>query len=396
VDSSADKQDPSIDHDGFPAAVGRPPHDCGEIFRMFGQEYERTHDMTAKQRQVLRAVASCRTTALGGHRTKCGSCGHEETSYNSCRDRHCPKCQGILARKWVEERKAELLPVPYFHLVFTTPDDLVDYLRMDARKFLNILFEAMSESLLKMFLEKHASIPLVTSILHTWGSSMILHPHLPGVVSGGGLSSDGVRWISTGGEYLLDVKELSKRFRDVFVRLLRKRFPKHPPQKSVIEKDWVVFCKKPFAGAEKFVEYIGRYTHRAAISNSRITDVAPERKTVTITYKDYKNARPDGVPEIKTMTLSAMEFIGRFLSHVLPEGFRKIRFHGLAAGKKRAANLALCRSIFGLPSLQEDEHETQEPKPCPVCGGKMILMDMHPPSGPPPIIFRNETWRLTA
>ena len=371
-------------------------HDCGEIFRMFGQQYEETHDMSSVQRRVMRAVASCRTSTLGGHVGKCGNCGHEEISYNSCRDRHCPKCQGIDSRIWVAERKAELLPVQYFHLVFTLPSSLDDFTQLDARSFYNVLMDASSEELIKMFKEVYGAVPAVTSILHTWGSNMFMHPHVHCVVSGGGLSPDGSGWTSTPEDFLLDVRELSRRFRDTFARMLRRRFPQHLEPAGVFEKDWVVFCKKPFAGAEAFVEYVGRYTHRTAISNRRIKDFDPITGTVTIEYKDYSSEDADGLPELKAMELTAMEFIRRFLSHVLPRGFRKIRFYGFIAGRQRAANIARCRSIFGLPHLIKTEHEEPEHNICTVCGGEVSFHENILPSGPPHVVFRNEAWRMTA
>jgi hypothetical protein len=371
-------------------------HDCGEIFRMFGQEYEGTHDMSSVQRRVMRAVASCRTSTLGGHVGKCVNCGYEEISYNSCRDRHCPKCQGIDSRLWVAERKAELLPVEYFHVVFTVPASLNDFSQLDAKAFYNVLMDASSETLVKMFREVHGSVPAVVSVLHTWGSNMSIHPHVHMVVSGGGLDVSGSGWTSTPEDFLLDVKELSARFRDTFARMFRRRFPQHLEPDGVFGKDWVVFCKKPFAGAEEFVEYVGRYTHRSAISNRRIKSFDHGTGEVTIEYKDYRSEDEDGLPELKIMELTATEFIRRFLSHVLPRGFRKIRFYGIFAGRQRTANIARCRSIFGLPTLQKTEEEKPENNVCTVCGGEMNFHEDVLPSGPPHIVFRNETWRLSA
>ena len=371
--------------------------DTGEIFRRFGQEYERAHDLTGVQRRFLRAVASCRTDVLGGHVEKCGSCGHTEISYNSCRDRHCPKCQGINSMIWVEARKSELLPVPYFHLVFTIPSSLDDFVNYDAKKLYNILFSAMSESLLGLFRKEYGATPSVVSVLHTWGSNMSLHPHIHCIVSGGGLSQDGKRWIHTGGKYLLDVKKLSASFKSVFLKKLESSFQGHLIPPAAVSADWVVFCKKPFAGAEKFVEYIGRYTHRAAISNSRIKDFNPEAGTVTIEYKDYSNTDADGVPELKTMELTAEEFIRRFMLHVLPQGFRKIRFHGISAGKKRKANLRKCRELFGLPVEKSPTCKVREKDPCPACGGEMRKTEDIPPDMEKKfIVFRNELWRNVA
>ena len=372
------------------------PHDCGDIFRRFGQEYERTHDMTGVQRRVLRAVASCRTSTLGGHVGKCNSCGHEENSYNSCRDRHCPKCQGINSRIWVAERKSELLPVQYFHLVFTVPDSLYDFVLLDPKVFYNVLMDASSEALVRMFKEVHGAVPAVVSVLHTWGSSMCIHPHVHMVVSGGGLDVSGPGWTSTPEDFLLDVRDLSSRFRDIFKRMSRRKFQQHLEPEGVFEQDWVVFCRKPFAGAEEFVDYIGRYTHRSAISNRRIKDFDHETGEVTIEYKDYRSEDEDGLPELKTMELSASEFIRRFLSHVLPKGFRKIRFYGILAGKKRSANIARCRSIFSLPALQVIEPEKTEHNICTRCGGEISFVEELLPSGPPHIVFRNETWRKSA
>ncbi|VVB84293.1 Putative transposase [uncultured archaeon] len=371
-------------------------HDCGDIFRRFGQEYERTHDMTGVQRRVMRAVASCRTSALGGHAGRCTSCGHEEISYNSCRDRHCPKCQGINSRIWVAERISELLPVQYFHLVFTVPSPLNDSAQLDAKAFYNVLMDASSESLIRMFRDVHGAVPAVVSVLHTWGSSMCLHPHVHMIVSGGGLDVRGSGWTSVPDGFLLDVKDLSRRFRDTFARMFRRRFPGQLEPAGVFEKDWVAFCRKPFAGAEEFVEYVGRYTHRAAISNRRIRDFNRETGVVTIEYKDYRAGDADAIPEIRTMELPAMEFIRRFLQHCLPKGFRKIRFYGIFAGKKRYANIARCRCIFNLPPLQKTEIEKPEHNVCTRCGGEIIFNEEIMPPSAPHIVFRNETWRKSA
>lgn len=370
--------------------------DIGEIFRMFGQEYESKRGMTSGQRRVLRAVASCRTEALGGHVDRCGSCGRAEVSYNSCRDRHCPKCQGAQSRKWVDARKAELLPVPYFHLVFTIPASLAVLVQSDARRLYGLLFEAMSESLLPLFRQRHKAVPSVVSVLHTWGSDLSLHPHLHCVVSGGGLSLDGRSWIPTGGDYLLDVKELSARFKSEFLKRLAKAFPGFavPPEAS--GPDWVVFCQKPFAGPEAFVEYIGRYTHRAAVSNGRILDFDPAARTVTLDCKDYRAAGPDGAAPRRPVVLDVLEFIRRFLSHVLPGGFRKIRFHGLGAGKNRAANLAKSRALHGLPSEAAEPAAPGKAR-CPACGGTMEkAAELPPDKGKTPIVFRNERKRTAA
>jgi len=216
------------------------------------------------------------------------------------------------------------------------------------------------------------------------------------VVSGGGLDVSGPGWTSTPKDFLLDVTELSRRFRDTFARMFRRRFQQHLEPEGVFEQNWVVFCRKPFAGAEEFVDYIGRYTHRSAISNRRIRRFDHDTGDVTIEYKNYRSEDEDGLPELKTMELSASEFIRRFLSHALPKGFRKIRFHGIFAGKKRSANIARCRSIFGLPPMQKIEEEKQDHNTCTRCGGEISYIEEFPPSGPPHIVFRNETWRKAA
>lgn len=375
----------------------RTQFDVGEIFRSFGQDYERAHALTGVQRRVLRAVASCRTDVLGGHVENCGNCGHSEISYNSCRDRHCPKCQGINSLIWVEERKSELLPVPYFHLVFTIPASLNSFVHSDAKKLYNILFSAMSESLLGLFRDEYGATPAVVSVLHTWGSNMSLHPHIHCIVSGGGLSPDGRRWIHTGGEYLLDIKKLSGKFKETFLKRLESSFQGHLIPPAAVSADWVVFCKKPFAGAEDFVEYIGRYTHRTAISNGRIKDFRPGDATVAIEYKDYRSTGEDGIPELRTMVLTAEEFIRRFMTHVLPHGFRKLRFHGIFAGKKRNANMRICRGIFGLPTEKTGNCEVRKKHPCPVCGGEMRKVgDIPADTERKFIVFRNELWRSVA
>lgn len=286
--------------------------------------------------------------------------------------------------------------MPYFHLVFTIPDSLNSFAIDDARRLYSVLFSASSDSLLRLFRRVYGAVPAAVSVLHTWGSNLSLHPHIHCVVSGGGMSPDG-RWVPAGGDFLLDVRELSAEFKKSFLRELRTAFPGREAPSEAAASDWVVFCRKPFADPGRFVEYIARYTHRAAISNGRIAGFDRDKGTVSVSYKDYKGSSPDEPPERRIMELPVMEFIRRFLMHVLPRGFRKIRTIGLFAGKKRSAKMSRCRALFGLASKVVTESEPDGKPRCPACGSTMERISEIPPDRTLRFItFRNELRRSVA
>jgi hypothetical protein len=315
--------------------------------RSHGDEYRREHHPSAPEQAVLRHIAACRTAALGGHLDKCPDCGHQRPSYNSCRDRHCPKCQSAARADWLEARLDRLLPVPYFHVVFTIPDDLNALALGNKRRVFDILFAAAAETLKVIARdEKHLGADIgFTAVLHTWGQNLLFHPHLHCVVTGGGLALDGARWVNGRERFFLPVKVLAELFRGKFIAaleqarrsgelhfggstaLLANDADWHALRDALYNKKWVVYAKPPFGGPEHVFNYLGRYTHRVAISNHRL--VALEHGRVTFSYKDYA----DG-DKRKLMTVSAAEFLRRFLLHVLPEGFTRIRHYGLYAHRR--------------------------------------------------------------
>jgi hypothetical protein len=306
----------------------------------------------------MHAIEVCRTAYLGGHIEKCDACGFEKPAYNSCRNRHCPKCQSLTKAQWVEDRKAELLPVPYFHNVFTLPHELNPIALCNKEVIYSMLFKAVSETLLAFGRNNLGGTLGFTAILHTWDQKLLDHFHLHCVIAGGVLSGDKTKWIPSAEGYLFNVEALSIVFRGKFIACLEKsraqgdlEFPgntsKYATAKGFSEliarlrsKDWVVYSKKPFAGPEEVLEYIGRYTHRIAISNNRIVDVKDGK--VTFTYRDRKNNNT-----LRLMTLDAAEFIRRFLLHVLPEGFMKIRHFGFLSNRRKKEKVQHCRELMG-------------------------------------------------
>jgi hypothetical protein len=337
--------------------------EIADIFRQHGPEYRVTHGATLlpEQRHVMRAIEECRTVALGGHVDECASCGHQVISYNSCRNRHCPKCQPLASAQWVEARQAEVLPVEYFHVVFTVPEELAPLALQNKRVVYDILFAAASQTLLKIAADpKHLGAEIgFLAVLHTWGQNLLHHPHLHCVVPGGGLTPDGKQWVACRPGFFLPVRVLSRLFRRLFLESLHQAFERsalcfHASLAHLADerafadliagarrKEWVVYAKPPFGGASQVLSYLGRYTHRVAISNERL--VKMEDGQVTFRWKDYRrDYRP------RTMTLAAAEFIRRFLLHVLPTGFQRIRQYGLLANRKRAVKLAVCRRLLGV------------------------------------------------
>lgn len=353
----------------------------------------------------MSAIENCRTAALGGHVEACEDCGQSRIAYNSCRNRHCPKCQGAAARTWLAEREADLLPVGYFHVVFTLPAEVADIAFQNKAVVYDLLFKAASETMLTIATDqKHLGARIgITAVLHTWGSAMTHHPHVHMIVPGGGIAPDGSRWIASRPAFLLPVRVLGKLFRRLFLTRLialhdagrlcffgamahladRRTFLRHLA--PVRGKRWVVYAKAPFAGPEAVLAYLSRYTHRVAISNSRLMTF--NESGVTFRYKDY---RRDGVDRQQVMTLAVDEFIRRFLMHVLPRGFHRIRHYGLLAGSARRASLALARKLLDVAAPPDDDTPSEPDDyrpPCPCCGGRMITIEVferwQQPRGPP-------------
>ena len=322
--------------------------------------------MSLDQLKVMSAIERCRTAALGGHVARCenSACGHTEIAYNSCRNRHCPKCQGAASRRWLADREAELLPVPYFHVVYTLPSELRDIAYQNKHVVYDLLMRAAAETTLAIAADpKRLGARIgVTVVLHTWGSALTHHPHVHMIVPGGGLSLDNTRWVASRSDFLVHVKVLARLFRGKMLAMLTdahdsgllKFFNTHAglADKPTFKKflaplrrtEWVVYCKAPFAGPEQVLRYLSRYTHRVAISNRRL--VAADNTSIAFRWKDY---RINGPGRWKTMTLAPHEFIRRFLMHVLPKGFHRIRHYGMLASANRAANLARARELLALP-----------------------------------------------
>ncbi len=342
----------------------------------------------------MTAIENCRTAALGGHVEACEDCGHWRIAYNSCGNRHCPKCQGAAARTWLAERKADLLPVGYFHVVFTLPAEVADIAFQNKAVVCDLLFRTASETMLTIAADpKHLGARVgITAVLHTWGSAMTHHPHVYMIVPGGGIALDGTRWISSRPAFLLPVRVLGALFRRLFLTRLiqlhrtgklaffgsmagladKRAFHRHLA--PVRKKRWVVYAKPPFSGPEAVLAYLSRYTHRVAISNRRL--IAFDRQDVTFRYKDYR--RP-GDERQNIMTITADEFIRRFVLHVLPRGFHRIRHYGLLAGSSRKTSLARARELLDIVPPTPEEGEPENPcdlrPPCPCCGGRMIIIE---------------------
>ncbi|MGY2733917.1 IS91 family transposase [Sphingomonas sp. UYP23] len=369
--------------------------EVANIFRGAGPAYRTAHagHLSLHQLKVMSAIEHCRTAVMGGHVEACTDCGHWRVAYNSCRNRHCPRCQGAAARAWLAEREADLLPVGYFHVVFTLPAEVADIAFQNKAALYGLLFQAASETMTTIAADpKHLGARIgITAVLHTWGSAMTHHPHIHMIVPGGGLSPDGSRWVSSRPAFLLPVRVLGKLFRRLFLTRLmalrdtgrlgffgsmghladRRAFLRH--LSPVRKKNWVVYAKAPFAGPEAVLAYLSRYTHRVAISNGRLLRF--DDTGVTFRYKDY---RRDGADRQQTMTLAADEFIRRFLLHVLPKGFHRIRHYGLLAGTTRKGQLERIRELLGVaPPASTDAPTGPEDvrPPCPCCGGHMVVIE---------------------
>jgi hypothetical protein len=381
--------------------VLRPLLEVADIFRGHGPAWRQANagHVSLDQLKVMSAIESCRTAALGGHVLRCENCAHIEIAYNSCRNRHSPKCQAAAAKEWLAEREAELLPVPYFHVVFTLPAQIANIAYQNKAVVYDLLLKASAETLITIAADpKHTGVRIgFLSVLHTWGSALTHHPHVHMIVPGGGFSPDGSKWISCRPRYLLPVEVLSQLFRRLFLdRLLAAHragelqfFGNHArlADKQAFARflaplrnhKWVVYCKRPFGGPKQVLRYLARYTRRVAISNRRL--IACDDKGVTFQWKDY---RRKGSERYQVMTLATNEFIRRFLIHVLPAGFHRIRYYGLLATPSRAANIARARELLATPLLPVDAltAASTDPKqsqkaehPCPCCGRPMIIIE---------------------
>ena len=398
--------------------MSRPALEVADIFRDHGPAWRKANagHVSLDQLKVMSAIESCRTAALGGHVVRCEDCAYTSIAYNSCRNRHCPKCQGAAAKEWLADREADLLPVPYYHVVFTLPAAIAGIAYQNKAVIYDLLFKVSAETMLTIAADpKRLGARIgITSVLHTWGSALTHHPHVHMIVPGGGISLDGERWVACRKGFFLPVRVLSRLFRRLFLEKLVAAhqagrlsfFGDHihladaqsfaaylaPLRKA----EWVVYAKRPFGGPEAVLAYLSRYTHRVAIANSRL--IACDRTGVTFRWKDY---RAEGRDRQKVMTLTTVEFIRRFLIHVLPQGFHRIRHYGLLASGTRADNIARARELLAVakPEGEPTAAAVDPGKPtCPYCGGRMIIIEVfergstprHRPT-PPTSVVRIDT-----
>ena len=371
--------------------------EVADIFRAHGAAWcaaNKGH-VSLGQLRAISAIKACRTAALGGHVARCEGCPHTSIAYNSCRNRHCPKCQGSAAREWLAEREAELLSVPYYHMVFTVPAPVADLAYQNKDVIYDILFRASAETMLTIAADpKHLGARIgITSVLHSWGSAMTHHPHVHMIVPGGGISLDGTRWVSCKPGFFLPVRVLSRLYRRLFLEMLiaahkadrLQFFNGHAALadfktfaawvSALRQIEWVTYAKRPFGGPEPVLAYLSRYTHRIAISNRRL--VAWDDTGVTFKWKDYRLQGPD---RYKTMTLAVGEFIRRFLMHVLPKRFHRIRHYGLFANGARAENITRARELLKMAAADREPASTNtddlvHSHRCPCCGGRMIIVE---------------------
>jgi len=363
--------------------------EVAEIFRQHGPAYRESYRLSRNELRVMRAIEVCRTAALGGHKDRCDHCGHVEISYNSCRNRHCPKCQTLRKEQWIEARSEDLLPIPYFHVVFTLPSELNPLVSMNRKILYDLLFRSVSETLTELAQDpkRLGAVVGIIGILHTWGQNLMDHPHIHCIVTGGGLSPDRNRWVPSRKRFFIPVRVISALFKGKFLDLLKKCFQSNalqfpdrirhlkPPRdferfrRQLYRLKWVVYCKPPFNGALGVLQYLGRYTHRIAITNNRI--LSNREGKVSFLWRDYADHNTQ-----KIMTLKAGEFIRRFLFHVLPSRFVRIRHFGLLANRKRKNTIALCRKILGevkIPTQQSARKETWQEQLFRICGIDVTL-----------------------
>jgi len=380
--------------------MARPNLEVAEIFRRHGEAWRRANagHVNLAQRRVMTAIEICRTAALGGHVEHCQDCAHTRIAYNSCRNRHCPKCQWRAAEAWLAAREAELLPVPYFHFVFALPAVIGAMAYQNKAKIYGLLFKAASETLITIAADrKHLGADIgVIGVLHTWGQNLQHHPHVHCVVPGGGISPDGKRWIACRPGFFLPVRVLSRLFRRLFLEGLTAAFEAgelqffadlaHINQAKAFAAtliplrtgEWVVYAKRTFAGSERLLAYLARYTHRVAITNSRLLDLDETH----VSFR-WKKDRQSGGHKRKIMRIETAEFMRRFLLHVLPNGFHRIRHYGFLANGHRAKKLELCRSLLAVHTApvicktDDDDHfdKKHEPPPCPCCGGRLRIIE---------------------
>ena len=373
----------------------RPAYEVADVFRRYGSAFQAQYDkqLGPLHLLVLKAISACRRAELGGHVLQCDHCGHQKQAYNSCHNRHCPKCQARLRGQWFEARERELLPVEYFHVVFTLPDELGPLTLQNKQLIYNLLFQATSETLLEAaagWKDLRARIGFF-AILHSWGQKLDLHPHLHCVVPGGGISLDGSRWVNCPRGFFMPVKLLGRLFRGKFLAYLKRAHQRgeltcqgglrsltSPSAWNrwltpIYQKDWVVYAKPPWNGPANALKYLARYTHRVAIANSRIQSI--DHGQVSFTYKDYRHPQ-----RRRTLTLDATEFIRRFMMHVLPHGFMRIRYYGFLANKHRKEQLRMIRELLDVPQPTHGEHEADDEQPesalqeqrCPRCKRGML------------------------
>jgi hypothetical protein len=367
--------------------VGRPALEVADVFRKYGPAWrdEQRARLSLAQLKIMSAIEQCRSAALGGHRLRCEGCGTDQIAYNSCRNRHCPKCQSSAAKRWLEARQADLLPVEYYHVVFTLPAPIAAIAYQNKAVIYGLLFDVAAEVLLRIAADpKHLGARIgATLVLHTWGSALTHHPHVHGIVPGGGISADGQRWVACRPGFFLSVRVLSRLFRRRFLEELElahrvgrlRFFSEHAVLADPVAFarfvaplrgcEWVIYAKRPFAGPEAVLAYLSRYTHRVAISNSRLLSI--DERGVSFRWKDY---RAKGRTRYKTMTLAAAEFMRRFLLHVLPSGFHRIRHYGLLSNGARCASLALARKLLDAPAAPApslDDGSAADSAPCFIC-----------------------------
>jgi hypothetical protein len=395
--------------------MDHPKLEVADIFRRYGQDYRNHHDssLSTAQRRVMSAIEMCRTAALGGHIEQCDRCGHEHNAFNSCRNRHCPKCQCLARAEWIENRQSELLDCDYFHVVFTMPEEIAAIAFQNKAEVYGILFQTAAKTLSTIAADpKHLGAEIgFFGVLHTWGQNLLFHPHVHFVVAGGGIAFEEDRWKSCRPGFFLSVRVLSRLFRRLFLESLQKAFDcgklnffsslnELSDREAFLDflsplrkKEWVVYAKPPFAGPKQVLDYVGRYTHRVAISNNRILDI--EDDTVGFQWKDYRDHNRQ-----KIMTLTADEFIRRFLMHVLPNGFQRIRYFGFLGNRYRKQKLERCRHLLNMPEeppnceATSDYHEAYEKLTgvslmiCPTCRQghmRVIAILQSAKKHPPPV-----------
>lgn len=375
--------------------MSRPPWEVADVLRSYGLAYRQDQGSSIPQShlRVMRAIEACRTAELGGHVDTCTNCGKQEISYNSCRNRHCPKCQSVAKARWLQARLSELLPVGYFHVVFTLPEQIARIGLQNKRVLYDLLFKATAETLRKVAADPRylgAEIGFL-AVLHTWGQALSFHPHLHCVIPGGGFDPSRQRWVACRQEYFLPVRVLGRHFRRIFLQLLLKAYRQgslefygeladlQDPRRyaawirKACRHKWIVYAKKPFGGPKQVLEYLGRYTHRVAISNQRLINVADGK--VTFSWRDYRTEK------LRLMTLEASEFIRRFLQHVLPDGYVRIRYFGLLANRNRSSNIEKARQLLAsgegknssTPASTHPQIQSQVPRLCPHCGRGLLL-----------------------